>query len=176
MTEIFFQLVKSFMLVGLGAYGGGLVTIPLIQHEIITVQAWLTVKELTALLAVAQMTPGPIAINAATFVGYRVGEFWGALLATVSVVLPSICILALVARFFDKISSNPKVRKVQHGFQIGVLSLIICATWSFGSVAITSWFELVIGLVAFATLVGSEGKLHPALIIFVGGLAGLFFF
>ncbi|MEW6711710.1 MAG: chromate transporter, partial [Candidatus Riflebacteria bacterium] len=65
MISGYLQLIKSFVVVGLGAYGGGLVTIPLIQHEIVTVQAWLTFKELASLLAIAQMTPGPIAINAA---------------------------------------------------------------------------------------------------------------
>ncbi len=176
MNQLFFQLAKSFMLVGLGAYGGGLVTIPLIQHEIVVVHGWLAVKELTSLLAVAQMTPGPIAINAATFVGFRMGGFAGSVLATLSVVLPSVCLMAIVARFFDRVSSNAHVKKVQHGFQIGVLSLIICATWSFGSVAISNWFELLLGFVAFAILVLTEGKLHPAAVIFVSGLAGLLFF
>lgn len=176
MTAIYLKLMKSFMLVGLGAYGGGLVTIPLIQHEIVIVQAWLTMKELTSLLAVAQMTPGPIAINAATFVGYQIGDWQGACLATFSVVFPSVCLMALVAGFFDKISSNKGVQRAQRGLQIGVLSLIFCATWSFGSVAIGSWFELLMGLTAFALLVLSEGRLHPALVIFASGLAGLFFF
>jgi chromate transporter len=147
-----------------------------LQHEIIVVNGWLAVKELTSLLAIAQMTPGPIAINAATFVGYRMGGFVGSALATLSVILPSICLIAIVARFFDRVSANKHVKKVQQGFQLGVLSLIICATWSFGSVAISSWLELFFGFVAFAILILTEGKLHPAVVIFVSGLAGLIFF
>ena len=176
MIATYLQLIRSFMLVGLGAYGGGLVTIPLIQHEIVIVQAWLAAKELTTLLAIAQMTPGPIAINAATFVGYRIGGIQGSLLSTVSVVLPSVCLMAIVARFFERVIENSHAKKVQQGFQVGVLSLILCATWSFGTVAINSLAELIMGIVAFIALISTEGKLHPVVIIFVSGLLGLIFF
>ncbi|MFZ5952531.1 MAG: chromate transporter [Candidatus Rifleibacteriota bacterium] len=173
MISTYLQLIKSFVVVGLGAYGGGLVTIPLIQHEIVTVQAWLTFKELASLLAIAQMTPGPIAINAATFVGFRIKGFGGSVASTLAVVIPSVCLMALVAPFVDRICHNLHVKRVQAGFQIGVLSLIIFATWSYGSIAITGFFDLLLALMAFLALVASEGKLHPVMVILACGLIGL---
>jgi len=71
------QLFLSFLLIGIGAYGGGLLTIPLIQHEIGVQQGWLSFDEIASLLAIAQMTPGPIAVNTATFVGFRISGLIG---------------------------------------------------------------------------------------------------
>ena len=175
--QILSRLFISFALIGIGAYGGGLVTIPLIQHEIVVSQSWMTFEAMTGLLAVAQMTPGPIAINAATFVGYRIGGgSVGAAVATFAVVLPAIVILLLLAPFVDRVSTNSHVWKLRQGMQIGVLSLILFATWSYGSVAITSWLDLLIGAAAFAVLVASEGRLHPVFVILACGLAGLVIF
>ncbi len=176
MISSYFQLIKSFMLVGLGAYGGGLVTIPLIQHEIVTVHGWLSLKELASLLAIAQMTPGPIAINAATFVGFHMGGFIGAASSTLAVVLPSISLMALVAPFVDRIQHNQHVKRVRKGFQVGVLSLIIFAAWSYGSVAISGSFDLFLAIAAFLALVAFEGRLHPLVITLACGLLGIFIF
>ncbi|KAF1081765.1 MAG: Chromate transport protein [Candidatus Rifleibacterium amylolyticum] len=170
-----FQLIKSFVLVGLGAYGGGLVTIPLIQHEIVAVQGWLSLNELASLLAIAQMTPGPIAINAATFVGFRIASFSGALVATLAVVLPSVSLMALVTPFIDRIKHNQHVKKVQEGFKIGVLSLIIFASWSYGSVVLLNVYDLLLAFAAFVALVKFEGKLHPVVITLACGLLSLIF-
>lgn len=166
------RLFTSFALIGLGAYGGGLVTIPLIQHEIVVRQNWLTFDEMAQLLALAQMTPGPIAINAATFVGFRIGGGVGAAVATLAVVLPSIAILILLAPFVDRISKNGHVQKLREGLQIGVLSLILFATWSYGSGAITGWLDLAIAVAAFSVLVAFEGKLHPVFVILACGAIG----
>lgn len=176
MTSAILQLIKSFMLVGIGAYGGGLVTIPLIQHEIVVVQGWMAFKEMASLLAIAQMTPGPIAINAATFVGFRIGSFTGAAAATFAVVFPSLCIIAAIAPFVDRVSKNPHVIKLRDGLQIGVVSLIIFATWSYGSIAVTSLTDLILAVATFIFLVVSEGKYHPAIAIIVCGILGLILF
>jgi chromate transporter len=174
--EYVIQLVTSFMLIGLGAYGGGLVTIPLIQHEIVAVRHWLAFEEIARLLAIAQMTPGPIAVNAATFVGFRILGLAGALAATVAVILPSISILVVLAPVVDKISTNSHVRKIRHGLQIGVLSLILFATLSYGSAVITGWTDLALAVSAFGVLVVLEGKMHPVFVILGCGVLGLILF
>ena len=91
--KIIANLITSFMIIGLSACGGGLVTIPLIQHEMVNIRHWLTLSDVTKLLAIAQMTPGPIAINAATFVGFQVAGVIGSLMSTLAVIFPSIAIL-----------------------------------------------------------------------------------
>ncbi len=167
------RLFRSFALIGLGAYGGGLVTIPLIQHELVAVQRWLKFHEMAQLLAVAQMTPGPIAVNAATFVGFRLGSLPGAAAATVAVVLPSLVILLLLAPCVDAVSHNPHVRRLRQGIQLGVLSLVIYATFSYGAAAIAGYMDLTIAVAAFAFLVRFEGKLHPLLVMLACGVVGV---
>lgn len=166
-------LLISFMVIGLGAYGGGLVTIPLIQHELVVSRQWLGFDEMGQMLAIAQMTPGPIAVNAATFTGFRLGGMPGAGLATVSVVLPGILILALIVPWIEKFNKNETLKKFGRGVQLGVLSLIVFAVWSYGSAAIQGWSDLVIAVGAFLILVVFQGKIHPVLVIFAGGLLGL---
>jgi chromate transporter len=167
------QLLLSFSLIGIGAYGGGLLTIPLIQHEIGVRQGWLAFDEIASLLAIAQMTPGPIAVNAATFVGFRIGGTAGAAVATLAVILPSIIILIFVAPFVDRISKNKHALRLREGIQLGVVSLILFATWSYGSVVITGGLDLAIGAAAFAALTAFEGKLHPVFVILACGVIGM---
>ncbi len=170
------QIFKSFTLIGIGAYGGGLVTIPLIQHEIVTQQNWLVFKEMASLLAIAQMTPGPIAVNAATFVGLRINGILGAITATLAVILPSITILVIIAPLVEKVSSNEHVIKFREGLQVGVLSLIFYATWSYGSEVLENRIDLLLAVAALAVLIIFEGKLHPIFVILSCGLIGMFIF
>lgn len=170
------QLFVSFIAVGLGAYGGGLVTVPLIQHEVVSVRGWLAAEEMAQLLAVAQMTPGPIAINGATFVGYRVAGLPGSVVATVAVLLPSLLILAVLIRVMDRISGNGHLERARGGLQVGVLALILFAVWSYGSVVVTGWTELALAAGAFGLLVASEGKVQPAIVILGCGVLGIALF
>jgi len=170
------RLFTSFALIGLGAYGGGLVTIPLIQRELVANQQWLTFAEMSRIVAIAQMTPGPIAINAATFVGFHLIGIAGAAVATLAVVLPSVLILTVVAPFVDRVGKNRHVQKLRQGIQLGVLSLILFAIWSYGSGVIEGWRDLAIAVGAFSFLVVFEGKLHPVLVILACGVIGLLMF
>jgi len=180
--NVYLTLAASFALIGLGAYGGGLVTIPLIQHELVDKLHWLKFDEMASIIAIAQMTPGPIAVNAATFVGYRVAgpgiiaRLLGAAVATTSVILPSIAILAAGAPSLDRISKNKHVQKLRYGLSVGVLSLIIFATWTYGRASIGGLPELTMAVGALAALIIFEGKLHPMLVILAGGLVGLVIF
>lgn len=176
MVQNLLALLQSFLIIGFGACGGGLVTIPLIQHEIVNIRHWLAFYEVARLLAIAQMTPGPIAINAATFVGFRIAGCFGSIIATIAVILPSIFILTLLAPALDKFIHNENVRKIRNGMQMGVVSLILFAAWSFGSSVITNWKELMTAIIAFSFLLGFEGKLHPAIVIVSCGIIGIFIF
>jgi len=174
--QMLIKLFVSFILIGLGAYGGGLVTIPLIQHEIVNSKGWLVFDEMARILAIAQMTPGPIAVNAATFTGFRLSGILGALIATAAVILPSMLILVLIAPWIDRFKSNGYLNRFGRGIQIGVLSLILFAVWSYGHAAIKGWLDLLIAAAAFLFLVAFEGKLHPIVIILTCGIIGVIVF
>lgn len=174
--QILIKLFMSFALIGLGAYGGGLVTIPLIQHELVEARHWLGFNEMAQIVAVAQMTPGPIAINAATFTGFRLNGILGAIVATTAVVLPSILILALLVSWIDRLKNNSYLNRFGQGIQIGVLSLIIFAVWSYGYAAIKGWQDLAIAAAAFLFMVVFEKRLHPILVILACGIIGLIVF
>ncbi len=172
---IILEIFLSFFLIGLSAYGGGMVTIPLIIHEIVEVKAWINFSEMSSLLAIAQMTPGPIAINAATFVGYETGGFVGGIIATLGVILPAIIILFIISPFMDRISGNNHVKRVRKGFQVGVVSLIIYATYTFGRGSLLKITDIIIAGGAFLALFLSKGKFHPILVIISGGILGILF-
>jgi chromate transporter len=173
MVQVLFKLFVSFALIGLAAYGGGLVTIPLIQHEIVGNRNWLNTSEMAQIVAIAQMTPGPIAVNAATFTGFRVAGIAGAAVATLAVTVPSISILVLLTPLVERVGKNNQMWKLREGIQLGVLSLILFAVWSYGSAVITHLEDLPIAVVSFLLLAVFEGKLHPVVVILACGAAGL---
>ncbi|MEG0901675.1 MAG: chromate transporter, partial [Clostridia bacterium] len=93
LAELFF----SFLQVGLFSIGGGYAALPLIQHQVVEAHTWLTMSEFTDLITIAEMTPGPIAVNSATFVGIRIAGVGGALIATLGCILPSMLIVSMLA-------------------------------------------------------------------------------
>ena len=170
------DLFISFLIIGVGAYGGGLVTVPLIQHEIVVRYKLLTLREMSELLAIAQMTPGPISINTATFTGYRLAGITGSILATIAVVLPSIVFLTLLTPIIAQFKENRQFYRLNKSLQLGVLSLIIFAVWSFGSAVIEGYLDFGIAFTAFLLLIISERRIHPIIIVLICGVIGLFFF
>lgn len=103
------KLFLSFLKIGAFSFGGGYAMLPLIKKEIIEVHGWLTLKEFIDILAVVEMTPGPVAINSATFLGYNVAGLTGAFVATLAVIIPSIVVILLIAHFIEKFKSSPHV-------------------------------------------------------------------
>lgn len=99
---IYLELFLTFLKIGGVSIGGGYVILPLIQNEMVEGHKWLSVKEFADLVTIAEMTPGPIAINSATFVGVRVGGFWGACVATLGCILPALFIVSIAGHFYYK--------------------------------------------------------------------------
>lgn len=122
------ELFLAFLKIGLFTFGGGYVMIPFLQAET-TSRGWLTLSEFTDIVAISQITPGPVAVNIATFVGYSQGLLPGALLATLGVCLPSFTIMAVLARFFIKFGEATFVRRVFFGLRPAVAGLIISAVF-----------------------------------------------
>ena len=99
---IYWQLFFSFLQIGAFSFGGGYAAMPLIQSQVVELHHWLTLSEFTDLVTISQMTPGPIAINAATFVGEKVAGFSGAVMATLGCIFPSCLLVTLIAYFYIK--------------------------------------------------------------------------
>jgi chromate transporter len=173
---ILLQLLKSFLIIGVGAYGGGLVTIPMIEHQAVTVHGWITASELSELIAVAQMTPGPIGVNAATYTGYRVAGIAGATAATLGFVIPSLVLCLTLAYILSKFGGVSWMEVLKKSVQPAVAGLIIAAVLTYGRAAVTDVRAAVIAAVAFVILLLSKDKIHPALLILCGGAVGVFIY
>ena len=123
----YFNLFLVFFKVGLFSFGGGYAILPLMQHEVVDVNKWISFKEFMDIVAVSQITPGPISINLATHVGYRIGGTLSSTIATTSVVLPSIIIISLIVIFLKRFSKLPVVQRVFKSLRITVVGLILAA-------------------------------------------------
>ena len=124
------QLFITFLKIGAFTFGGGYAMIPLIQREVVDNKGWITDSDILEIIAIAESTPGPIAINAATFVGFRICGFFGALLATLGVVLPSFVIIFCISFVLREFQSAKLVQNAFYGIRIAVLALILKALWS----------------------------------------------
>lgn len=139
---IFISLFLVFFKIGLFSFGGGYAMIPLIQTEMEN-SGWLDSKEFADVVSISQMTPGPIGINAATYVGYRTAGIAGSVCATLGVFLPSFLLIMLAAAFFDKFKDNRIVNAIFLGIRPATIGLISVAVLFFAQ---TSVFTVPIGL------------------------------
>ena len=124
---IYIQLLWSFIQIGLFSIGGGYASLPLIEHQVVDVHGWLTASQLTDIVTISQMTPGPIALNAATFVGTRIGGLPGAIVATLGCVLPSCIIVLALAWVYTKYKDLGLLRGILAGLRPAVVALIASA-------------------------------------------------
>jgi chromate transporter len=124
---IYWQLFWNMFQIGLLSFGGGYVAIPLIQHQIVELNGWLTATEFTDVISIAEMTPGPIAINSATFVGIRVAGIPGALVSTLACVLPSCIIVILLAKIYYKYKRLDAMQNILSGLRPAVVAMIASA-------------------------------------------------
>lgn len=119
------QLFVAFFKIGLFTFGGGYAMIPLIQREIVEKKRWVTDDDILEIIAIAESTPGPIAINSATFIGFKVCGFWGSFFATLGVVLPSFLIILAISNVLKEFSDLKPIKYAFNGIRAGVLALIV---------------------------------------------------
>ncbi|MBS3947797.1 MAG: chromate transporter [Dethiobacter sp.] len=168
---ILFELYLAFLKIGLFSIGGGYVMLPLIQKEIIERHGWLTLAEFVDILAIAEMTPGPIAINSATFIGFRTGGILGAALATAGVVTPSVVLMILAAAFLRRFYENRWVQAAFHGLRPAVIALIISAAVFVARASLTDLASAALGGAVFLLLIFT--KLPPVPVLLLAALAGV---
>ena len=135
---IYLLLFWEFFQIGLFAVGGGLVTVPFL-YDLSEQYGWFTAQELTDMIAVSQSTPGPVGINMATFAGYKTAGILGALVATLSEVLPSMVVIYFIAKIMAEWRENVYVNKVLAGIRPAVMALILFAGWDIAKVTITDY-------------------------------------
>ncbi len=120
----------SFFKIGAFTFGGGYAMVPLIQKEAVEKKGWITDDDILEIIAIAESTPGPIAINSATFVGYRAAGFFGAAAATFGVVLPSFVIILVISYILEEFQAFKPVQYAFFGIRAGVLALVLKALWT----------------------------------------------
>ena len=157
---IYFDLFLTFLKIGLFTFGGGYAMLPMIQEEV-SAHSWLNQSELIDFIAVSESTPGPFAVNIATFVGTRTGGIFGGLCATFGVVLPSFVIILFVARFYQRFKSSKLVAGAMNG-----LKPANTAVFS------TAQFYVSLGIFAVAVVLAFK-KFHPILIILLSAVIGV---
>ena len=142
------ELFTSFFKIGLFTFGGGLAMIPLISKEAVEKRGWISDEEVLDMVAIAESTPGVIAVNSATYIGYKVGGFLGSLVATLGVTLPSFIIICLLSLIIDQFLANTYVAYAFMGIRCVVAILILNAAIKLVKVAPKTIFSLVIFLLA----------------------------
>lgn len=192
---LYLQLFISFLKIGLFGFGGGLAIFSLIQHEV-EVRGWMTQEEFVDILAVSQVTPGPIGINCATYVGYTAtGSIWGSVLATTAIIIPSLVIMLAICKLYFVISTrfqrNIYFNRTMHTLRLSVLGMIAAAALllikpinqpSVSFIDYRSWiiFAIVCLFTVLPMFVQKTEKLkslfavlsHPILLIILAGIAG----
>lgn len=170
MTSIL-ALFLAFAKVGLFTFGGGYAMIPLMEREFIESNGWLTMKEFVDIIAIAEMTPGPVAVNSATYIGYKVAGIAGGAAATLGVVFPSFIIMLTIAVLFLRFRDEPAVKAVSMGLRAGVAALIASAALSLAKAAIVDVPGIIISGLALIGLF--RLKMHPIFAISIAGILGI---
>ncbi|HHV79200.1 MAG TPA: chromate transporter [Firmicutes bacterium] len=172
--ELIIKLFTTFFLIGLFTFGGGYAMIPLIQKEVVITNHWLTMTEFIDVVGIAEVTPGPIAINSATFIGYKMAGIAGSALATLGVVLPSLIIIVVIASVFLKVEDNPYVKAAFSGMRPAVAALIASAAVNILPNSIVDVPTAAIAVVAFLLL--RFTKVSPILLLLASGALGIVVF
>lgn len=173
---IYIQLFISYLKIGFFGFGGGYAMLSLIHNEVVLQNAWLTNEEFTNIVAISQMTPGPIAINSATYVGYTVAGFWGSVVATLSVCLPALTLMIIITRFFIRLKDNRYMkttiafmRPVVMGMILSGAMLLLFPSSDEGASFIDGWSWELFGV----ALVASLKKFNPIMLILLSAVAGI---
>ena len=182
-VKLLFELFITFFKIGLFTFGGGYAMIPLMSDEVVS-KGWLLSEQLMDFIAISESTPGPFAINMATFIGYNQQGILGAIMATLGVVMPSFIIILIIAKAFHKFASNKYVVGFLSGVKPVVVGIIFAVAFTFLLKSILNidilnildvefhWSSLLIFLTVFA-MSRIWRKLHPVYIVLVSGIMGL---
>ncbi len=178
---ILLEIFLTFVKIGFVSFGGGIAMLPLIDYEVTQNHGWVAPEQFLDIIAVAGMSPGPAATNAAIVVGYTVADIPGAIVATLGMILPSLMIILIVAMFFFRIQHNPIVQSAFYGLRPIITGLIFYAATVFalrngiiGGEKIVEPVYLLIMLAALGLFFFT--RIHPVFVIIASGVVGILLF
>lgn len=168
--NIYLDLFLTFARIGVCTFGGGMAMLPILQREVVEKKGWAASEELTDYYAIAQCTPGIIAVNIATFIGHKLKGTWGGILATIGVVFPSVVIISLIAAFLSNFADYPMVQHALSAVNACVLALIAASVAKLGKSTLKDgWCWGIFAVVLVCSFVFS---LSPVLLVVVSGAVG----
>ncbi|WP_461206164.1 chromate transporter [Clostridium sp. DL1XJH146] len=170
--KVLWELFSCFFRIGAFTFGGGYVMLPIIQREVVDVKNWATDEEVIDYYAIGQSTPGIIAVNTATFIGYKVKGVVGAIIATLGMVTPSLLIIMIIAAFFSHFQDYVVVQSAFAGIRAAVVALLINAVIKIGKKSIKDKIGFTISIVSFC-IVAFLG-ISPIWIIIASSIIGIF--
>ena len=176
---IYLELFWGFLKIGLFSFGGGYAAMPLIQEQVVSMHNWLSMAEFTDLITISQMTPGPIAINSATFVGIKIAGIPGALVSTAGCILPSCIIVLMIAKLYMKYQGMHMLQGILNSLRPAVvamiasagISVLITALWGSAeliSLAGTNWILAAIFVLCVVLL--RKFRMNPILVMVLAGV------
>ncbi|MGE5678409.1 MAG: chromate transporter [Pseudomonadota bacterium] len=165
------NLFLTFLKIGAFSFGGGYAVLSLIQQEVIERKAWISPTDFIDIVAISEMTPGPIAVNSSTFVGYKMGSVLGSAIATIGVVLIPIAITLVVSIYYNKFKHLKQVNWVILGIRPAVLGLIAAALIKIGKTSIVDVKGAIIAVLVFIGVY--KFKLNPIIALIFSGILGL---
>lgn len=168
------KLFLTFLKIGAFSFGGGYAVVALIQKEVIENNGWISPKDFIDIVAIAEMTPGPIAVNSSTFVGYKVGAIAGSAIATLGVVLIPITITLIVSVYYNKFKHLKQVDWVIKGIRPAVLGLIAAACIKIAWASIIDIKGIIIALLIFFGV--WKLKINPIIALLISGVLGVIFY
>ena len=169
MKELF-DLFWTFCKIGALTFGGGYAMLPLIQREIVENKKWSTEKEILDYYAVGQCTPGVIAVNTATFIGYKLRGIIGGIVATLGVIFPSIVIILIIATFLQNFADLAIVQSAFAGIRVAVVALIITTVVKLIKSSIKDYLGVIIAIIAF--VISAFIGLSPVSVVIAAALTG----
>ena len=167
---IILDLFLSFFKIGSFSFGGGYCMLPMIESEIITKNQWITTDTFIDIIATSQMTPGPVAVNSATFVGYQIAGVLGSAVNTFGVILVPAVLVMILSKYVDKFKNSKLLEDIFTGLRPALVGLILTSAFSVGKTAIFNIQTFGIALVIF--LIINRFKTHPILAIAFSGVLG----
>ncbi|MCL1820549.1 MAG: chromate transporter [Oscillospiraceae bacterium] len=170
--NIYFELFFIFTQIGFLTFGGGMAMLPVMQ-QILIQRGLMTVQETIDMVAISQMTPGPFAVNAATFTGVKIAGIWGAAAATLGVMMPSLVITSVVAYYFFRFKESEIVKSAMRGIRPVIPALIFAAMWGMGEASLKDALTIAIAAVSCVLVVK---KINPVWVILGAGLLGVVVF
>lgn len=172
--NLLIKLFLIFLKIGAFSFGGGYAMLPIIEKEIVHNNNWISIKNFIDIIGISQMTPGPIAINSATFVGYKVQGILGSIFATLGVISFSFILVSIASHYIIKFKKSKIISSALLGMRPALIGLIVSAFISLGKSSYHDIKSIIIGIIVFILLISK--KVHPILVIIISGIMGIVFY